>query len=171
MKNISYLYSIFFVGKPPSMNAWIAQCILYVGLMAIVKTCITLFMQLDFWENVKDFILSPINNPKIELAFVMLIIPFFVNVCFSMDTDMVYITCLSLQMLMFWVTDNFLMYKSKRVRRNSAEQSLLQKTKIQYRTVKNKEKRRGSDSEVLLSDDELLDVGSTTPLQRSFVTV
>lgn len=74
-------------------------------------------------------------------------------------------------MLMFWVTDNFLMYKSKRVRRNSAEQSLLQKTKIQYRTVKNKEKRRGSDSEVLLSDDELLDVGSTTPLQRSFVTV
>lgn len=62
------------------MNAWIAQCILYVGLMIVVKVCITLFMQLDFWEGVKNFILSPINNPKIEVAFVMLIIPFFVNV-------------------------------------------------------------------------------------------
>ncbi|KAI4469216.1 vacuolar membrane protein [Holotrichia oblita] len=67
-------------GKPPSMNAWLAQCCLYLGLMVIVKTTITLFMQLDFWEKVKDFILSPINNPKVELAFVMLIIPFFVNV-------------------------------------------------------------------------------------------
>lgn len=65
------------------MNAWMAQCCLYVGLMVIVKICITLFMQLDFWENVKDFILSPINNPKVELAFVMLIIPFFVNVSIS----------------------------------------------------------------------------------------
>lgn len=62
------------------MNAWLAQCCLYLGLMVIVKTTITLFMQLDFWEKVKDFILSPINNPKVELAFVMLIIPFFVNV-------------------------------------------------------------------------------------------
>lgn len=67
-------------GKPPSTNAWLAQCCLYVSLMAIVKVSITLFMQLDFWEGVKDFILSPINNPKVELAFVMLIIPFFVNV-------------------------------------------------------------------------------------------
>lgn len=48
--------------------------------MVIVKVSITLFMQLDFWENVKDFILSPIDNPKVELAFVMLIIPFFINV-------------------------------------------------------------------------------------------
>lgn len=37
-------------------------------------------MQLNFWEGVRDFILSPIDNPKVELAFVMLIIPFFVNV-------------------------------------------------------------------------------------------
>ncbi|CAH1988593.1 unnamed protein product [Acanthoscelides obtectus] len=67
-------------GKPPSANAWMAQCCLYVFLMFIVKLTITLFMQLDFWENVKDFILSPIPDPKVELAFVMLIIPFFVNV-------------------------------------------------------------------------------------------
>lgn len=68
------------IGVPPSMNAWLAQCCLYIGLMVIVKTCITLLMQLNFWEGVRDFILSPIDNPKVELAFVMLIIPFFVNV-------------------------------------------------------------------------------------------
>lgn len=72
--------NIFFSGKPPSANAWMAQCCLYVCLMVIVKVSITLFMQLNFWENVKDFILSPIPDPKLELAFVMLIIPFFVNV-------------------------------------------------------------------------------------------
>lgn len=73
-----------FLGKPPSANAWMAQCCIYVCLMVVVKVSITLFMQLDFWENVKDFILSPIPNAKVELAFVMLIIPFFVNVsiCF-----------------------------------------------------------------------------------------
>ncbi|XP_017773579.1 PREDICTED: store-operated calcium entry regulator STIMATE-like [Nicrophorus vespilloides] len=137
-------------GKPPSMNAWLAQCCLYVGLMAIVKTSITLFMQLDFWEGVKDFILSPINNPKIELAFVMLIIPFFVNI------------------LMFWVTDNFLMHRSKPVRfikRNNFEDGLLQKVKIQYRSVSKKNRRRNSENDILLSaDDDLLD--SDEPFYR-----
>ncbi|KAI4466447.1 vacuolar membrane protein [Holotrichia oblita] len=131
-------------GKPPSMNAWLAQCCLYLGLMVIVKTTITLFMQLDFWEKVKDFILSPINNPKVELAFVMLIIPFFVNI------------------LMFWVTDNFLMHRNrKRVntpRRSSAEQGLLNRVKIQYRSIRRNDKRRDSESDILLSaDEELLD--------------
>ncbi|KAJ3648224.1 hypothetical protein Zmor_020043 [Zophobas morio] len=138
-------------GKPPSANAWLAQCCLYVGLMAIVKVSITLFMQLDFWDGVKNFILSPINNPKIELAFVMLIIPFFVN------------------MLMFWVTDNFLMHKSRtsrRLRRDSVEDSLLTRTKVKYRTIKKKARRRDPESDILLSgDDELLD-SESTPINR-----
>lgn len=71
---------ILFTGKPPSVNIWLIQCILYIGLMGVVKTCITLFMHLDFWDGVKNFILSPINNAKVERAFVILIIPFFVNV-------------------------------------------------------------------------------------------
>ncbi|KAJ8932009.1 hypothetical protein NQ314_015055 [Rhamnusium bicolor] len=139
-------------GKPPCANAWMAQCCLYVGLMVIVKVSITLFMQLDFWENVKDFILSPIPNPKVELAFVMLIIPFFVN------------------MLMFWVTDNFLMYKdpAKR-RRNSSEESLLQRAKIKYRSLR-KKKWIDSESDILLSaDDELLD-NETVPITRAVIT-
>ncbi|KAG8226821.1 hypothetical protein J437_LFUL007110 [Ladona fulva] len=78
-------------GKPPSINAWLAQCCLYVLLMLVVKVCVTLLIRLDFWDKVRDFILSPIQNPKVELAVVVLIIPFFVNA------------------LMFWVTDNFLM--------------------------------------------------------------
>ncbi|XP_060536689.1 store-operated calcium entry regulator STIMATE-like isoform X2 [Cylas formicarius] len=137
-------------GKPPNMNAWLAQCSLYVGLMFIVKVSITLFMQLDFWENVKNFILSPIPNPKLELAFVMLIIPFFVN------------------MLMFWVTDNFLMYREPlRRRRISSEESLLQKAKVKYRNFR--KKKLDSDCDVLLSaDDELLD-SEVIPIVRGSI--
>lgn len=48
--------------------------------MIIVKLITTLFIQLDFWNNVKNFVLSPFRDPKIELAVVILVIPFFVNV-------------------------------------------------------------------------------------------
>lgn len=44
-------------------------------------------MQLDFWEGVKDFILAPFSNPKVELAFVMLIVPFFVNVSLKLGNE------------------------------------------------------------------------------------
>lgn len=81
---------ILFSGKPPSMNAWIAQCCVYIGLMVIVKIFITLLIQLEFWDHVSDFILSPITNPKIELAFVMLIIPFFVNVSIKINLYFLY---------------------------------------------------------------------------------
>ena len=64
-------------GKPPSVNAWLTQCGLYVLLMVVVKICITLLIQFDFWDQVRDFVLSPFTNPKIELAVVLLIIPFF----------------------------------------------------------------------------------------------
>jgi hypothetical protein len=67
-------------GKPPSLNVWLAQCCLYMLLMVIVKVCITLLIQLDFWDVVRDIILSPITNPKVEVVMVMLIIPFFINV-------------------------------------------------------------------------------------------
>lgn len=62
---------------------------------------------------------------------------------------------------MFWVTDNFLMYKKKKVpheRRGSAEQTLLNRVKVQYRSIRRKDKRRDSESDILLSgDEELLD--------------
>lgn len=59
--------------------------------MALVKLLTSLFIQLEFWSSVKDLVLWPFSNPTIELALIMLVIPFFVN------------------LLIFWVTDNFLM--------------------------------------------------------------
>lgn len=66
-----------FLAAPKS---WLHQTWIYIGLMAIVKLITTLFIQLDFWDNVKDFVLSPFSNPKIERAITILVIPFFVNV-------------------------------------------------------------------------------------------
>lgn len=70
----------FLIGKPPSTRVWLVQCVTYVILMFIMKIIITLLMQFSFWENVRDLMLSPIPNPYLELAIVMLIIPLFVNV-------------------------------------------------------------------------------------------
>lgn len=68
------------LGIPPSTNAWFVQCCLYVGLMVIVKILITLLIQMEFWEDVRDFIFTPVTNADVELVLVMVIIPFFVNV-------------------------------------------------------------------------------------------
>lgn len=59
--------------------------------MALVKLSTTLFIQWKFWENVKDLVLSPFSSAAVDLTLFMLVIPFFVN------------------LLIFWVTDNFLM--------------------------------------------------------------
>lgn len=48
--------------------------------MGVIKLITTLFIQMDFWDNVKNFVLSPFGDQRIELVVVMLIIPFFVNV-------------------------------------------------------------------------------------------
>lgn len=48
--------------------------------MIIVKLITTLVIQLEFWDNVKDIVLSPFASPMLELIMVMLVIPFFVNV-------------------------------------------------------------------------------------------
>lgn len=56
-----------------------------MGLMAVIKLITTLFIQMDFWDNVKEFVLSPFGDPRIELVVVMLIIPFFVNVSMEMN--------------------------------------------------------------------------------------
>lgn len=76
------------------------------------------------------------------------------------------------QMFIFWVTDNFLMYKkpSKHRRRDSAEQSLLHKAKVKYRSFRRKKSRTEPESDVLLSgDDELLDP-EYVPITKAIVT-
>lgn len=58
---------------------------------------------------------------------------------------------------MFWVTDNFLMYRdpSKR-RRNSSEVGLLEKAKVKYRNLR--KKKSGSESDILLSGKSFVDL-------------
>lgn len=60
------------------------------------------------------------------------------------------------QILMFWVTDNFLMFKDRKSGRRSSIEKFLQRSRLKYRSFKNK-LRRNSESDILLSgDDELL---------------
>jgi len=119
-------------GSPPSARAWAAQTGVYMGIMITEKILITLLVQLKFWDQVRDLILLPIKDPKVATIIVLLVIPFFVNV------------------LMFWVTDNFLMKKpSKRSKRA-----------IKYQRVAGQPNSEpgAEDSDILLSGDEdLLD--------------
>lgn len=146
--NWRYLYFGEY-GNPASAKAWAAQSGVYMGIMVVEKVMITALVQLEFWDKVRDLILSPIRDPKVATTIVLLVIPFFVNV------------------LMFWVTDNFLMKKPKRSGRN--------KRAVRYQRVGG---GRGSttnnnssgllgnspdDSDALLSGDEdMLDDTTTT---------
>lgn len=62
--------------------------------MALIKLITTLIIQFEFWDFVKDLVISPFSSVQVEQAIIMLIIPFFVNI------------------LLFWVTDNFLMHRN-----------------------------------------------------------
>ncbi|XP_013790723.1 store-operated calcium entry regulator STIMATE-like [Limulus polyphemus] len=117
-------------GIPPQINAWLAQCGMYVVIVLVEKLLITLLIQLHFWESVREFIMSPIRNPKVEVAIVVLIIPFIVNV------------------IMFWVTDNFLMHKHGRWK---TEENPTTKLKVHYQPMDNQE---NSEVEILLSDED-----------------
>lgn len=121
--------------------------------MMIVKLLTALIIQMDMWNDVKNLILSPFKNPRLEVIMVMLIIPFFVNV------------------LLFWVTDNFLMRNKKhflghhQLRQNNKRrrrgQSILEKVKVKYQNkvsdgVENHRplKKYESESELLSSEDD-----------------
>lgn len=115
---------------------------------------------MDIWNDVTQMILSPFKNPKIEVIMVMLIIPFFVNV------------------LLFWVTDNFLMRNKKHFlghhqlrqsstsgkRRRRRGQSILEKVRVKYQNggssgsngLENQRALRKyeSESELLSSEDD-----------------
>lgn len=49
--------------------------------MILEKIAIAFLVMLDFWHDVRRFILKPFRNyPKVEVALVMLIVPFIINV-------------------------------------------------------------------------------------------
>lgn len=86
---MKFVFSIYLHLDAP--RSWIYQTSIYIGLMVLIKLLTTLVIQFDFWDSVKDLVLMPFSNSTIELIVIMLVIPFFVN------------------LIMFWVTDNFLM--------------------------------------------------------------
>ncbi|KYO46389.1 transmembrane protein 110 [Alligator mississippiensis] len=123
-------------GDPLQCTAWVGQCALYIVIMMFEKTIIIIVLLIPQWKEVA--LLNPIENPQLELAIVMLIVPFFVNA------------------LMFWVVDNFLMKKGKtkaKLEEKEAGQDSRNGSKVRYRRAASHEE---SESEILISaDDEM----------------
>lgn len=80
---------------PDAPKSWLYQTWIYLGLMALIKIFTTLIIQFEFWDSVKDLVISPFSSVQVEQFIIMLVIPFFVNI------------------LLFWVTDNFLMHHNR----------------------------------------------------------
>ncbi|TSV54875.1 Store-operated calcium entry regulator STIMATE [Bagarius yarrelli] len=64
-------------GEPVQCVAWAGQCALYILIMMFEKVVIILVLLIPQWKKLA--MLNPITNPQLELALVMLIVPFFVN--------------------------------------------------------------------------------------------
>ncbi|XP_030575990.1 transmembrane protein 110, like isoform X2 [Archocentrus centrarchus] len=82
-------------GDPPQAAAWLGQCGVYMLIMVLEKGVISLVLLIPGWSKLQEVLLSYIANPQLELALVMLIVPFIVN------------------SIMFWVVDSLMMRKYK----------------------------------------------------------
>ncbi|XP_026220142.1 transmembrane protein 110, like [Anabas testudineus] len=82
-------------GDPPQAAAWLGQCGIYLLIMVLEKGVISLVLLIPGWSKLQEVLLSYIANPQLELALVMLIVPFIVN------------------SIMFWVVDSLMMRKYK----------------------------------------------------------
>ncbi|XP_039209815.1 store-operated calcium entry regulator STIMATE-like [Crotalus tigris] len=134
-------------GDPLQCRAWVGQCALYIIIMMFEKTIIIIVLLIPQWKEIA--LLNPIENPQLELAIVMLIVPFFVNA------------------LMFWVVDNFLMKKGKtkaKLEEKESNQDSRNGSKIRYRRAASHEE---SESEILISaDDEMEESDVEEDLRR-----
>ncbi|XP_061618769.1 transmembrane protein 110, like [Phyllopteryx taeniolatus] len=82
-------------GDPPQAAAWLGQCGTYLLIMVLEKGAISLVLLVPGWSKLQEVLLGYIANPQLELALVMLIVPFIVN------------------SVMFWVVDSLTMRKLK----------------------------------------------------------
>ncbi|TNM91545.1 transmembrane protein 110, like [Takifugu flavidus] len=82
-------------GEPPQAAAWLGQCGVYLLIMVLEKGVISLVLLVPGWSKLQEVLLGYIANPQLELAVVMLIVPFIVN------------------SIMFWVVDSLMMRKYK----------------------------------------------------------
>ncbi|XP_046881439.1 store-operated calcium entry regulator STIMATE isoform X1 [Hypomesus transpacificus] len=124
-------------GEPVQCTAWAGQCALYILIMMFEKVLIILVLLIPQWKKLS--LLNPINNPQLELAIVMLIVPFFVNA------------------LMFWVVDNFLMKKGRtkaKLEEREVGEDPRGSSKVRYRRALSHD---DSESEILFSADDEMD--------------
>ncbi|KAM6985659.1 transmembrane protein 110, like [Aplochiton taeniatus] len=82
-------------GDPPHAAAWLGQCGVYLLIMVLEKSVVSLVLLIPGWTNLQEVLLDYIPDPQLELALVMLIVPFIVN------------------SIMFWVVDSLMMRKYK----------------------------------------------------------
>ncbi|XP_061639518.1 store-operated calcium entry regulator STIMATE-like isoform X3 [Phyllopteryx taeniolatus] len=131
-------------GEPIQCSAWLGQCILYILIMMFEKVVIMLVLLIPQWKKLA--LLNPIDNPELELALVMLIVPFFVNA------------------LMFWVVDNFLMKKHRtKAKLEEREEDLRGNGKVRYRRALSHD---DSESEILFSADDEMDESDEDDVRR-----
>ncbi|KAM5172044.1 store-operated calcium entry regulator STIMATE-like [Mantella aurantiaca] len=84
-------------GDPPQAAPWLGQCVIYLLIMVVEKTIISLVLLIPGWTKLQENLLDYIPDPKLELVLVMLVVPFIVNA------------------IMFWVVDSLIMRKYKRM--------------------------------------------------------
>lgn len=131
-------------GEPVQCTAWLGQCVLYILIMMFEKVLIMLVLLIPQWKELA--LLNPINNPELELAIVMLIVPFFVNA------------------LMFWVVDNFLMKKHRtKAKLEEREEDSRGNGKVRYRRAMSHD---DSESEILFSADDEMDESEEDDVRR-----
>ncbi|XP_055045603.1 transmembrane protein 110, like [Misgurnus anguillicaudatus] len=115
-------------GDPPRVVAWLAQSLVYLFIIAVEKSVVTLVLLIPGWTRLEEEVLDYIPNPQLELAIVMLIVPFVVN------------------SIMFWVVDSLTMRKYKKT--TSLEGSRDSAKQVEVPSV------CGDEAEVLLKIDE-----------------
>ncbi|XP_055773193.1 store-operated calcium entry regulator STIMATE-like isoform X1 [Salvelinus fontinalis] len=133
-------------GEPVQCTAWAGQCALYILIMMFEKVLIILVLLIPQWKKLA--LLNPINNPQLELAIVMLIVPFFVNA------------------LMFWVVDNFLMKKGRtkaKLEEREVGEDVRGNSKVRYRRALSHD---DSESEILFSADDEMDDSEEEDVRR-----
>ncbi|XP_051931889.1 store-operated calcium entry regulator STIMATE-like isoform X2 [Hippocampus zosterae] len=131
-------------GEPVQCAAWLGQCLLYILIVMFEKVLIMLVLLIPQWKKLA--LLNPIENPDLELAIVMLIVPFFVNA------------------LMFWVVDNFLMKKHRtKAKLEEREEDSRGNGKVRYRRALSHD---DSESEILFSADDEMDESDEDDVRR-----
>ncbi|XP_053577182.1 store-operated calcium entry regulator STIMATE [Bombina bombina] len=133
-------------GDPLQCKAWVGQCALYILIVTFEKIAIVFILLIP---GLKEVAKLNMQNRDLELAIVMLIVPFFVNA------------------LMFWVVDNFLMKKGKRKAKSEEKTGSPDSRngkQVRYRRAASYEE---SESEILISaDDEMEESEGEEDLRR-----